>query len=241
MAKFIEHNNQTLLWNTITKLPLFHEKIDPDFQAQWFRDMIEKIYINQQHRILNNNELLTLNKHTISCMITSLKKITLAENELNGPYDTQQSYMNMMPPTNRNQQNDSNVITNGNVNQNVVFEVVEDKAIENMDELVSQQMKMRELDLNPNPAPKKKVSFQNAEVINTIDNVEVIDTNHNEEKNHDEEKIRTLESTIKTLQHENEILLKKLTIYESNDIQETLNDIIDYIGRRNNTDNNIVV
>jgi len=229
MAKFIDHNNQTLLWNTITKLPLFHEKIDPDFQAQWFRDMIEKIYINKQHRILNNNDLLTLNKHTISFMITSLKKITLAENEINGPYDTQQNYMNTTPPTTRNQQNDSNVFTNGNVNQNMVFEVVEDKAIENIDELVSQQMKMRELDLNPNPAPKKKVSFQNAEVINTIDTIEVLDTNHNEEKNDYEEKIRILESTIDSLQRENEILLKKLSVYESNVIQDTLNNVIDNI------------
>ena len=228
MAKFIDHNNQTLLWNTITKLPLFHEKIDPDFQAQWFRDMIEKIYINQQHRILNNNDLLTLNKHTISFMITSLKKITLTENELNGPYDTQQSYMNMTPPTNRNQQNDSNVF-NKNVNENMIFEVVEDKAIENMDELVSQQMKMRELDLNPNPAPKKKVSFQNAEIINTIDTIEVIDTNHNEEKNEYEEKIRILESTIDSLQRENEILLQKLSVYESNVIQDTLSNVIDNI------------
>lgn len=228
MAKFIDHNNQTLLWNTITKLPLFHEKIDPDFQAQWFRDMIEKIYINQQHRILNNNDLLTLNKHTISFMITSLKKITLAENELNGPHDTQQSYMNMTPPTNRNQQNDSNMF-NQNVNENMVFEVVEDKAIENMDELVSQQMKMRELDLNPNPAPKKKVSFQNAEVINTIDTIEIIDTHHNEEKNDYEEKIRILESTIDSLQRENEILLQKLSVYESNVIQDTLSDVIDNI------------
>jgi hypothetical protein len=111
----------------------------------------------------------------------------------------------------------------------MVFEVVEDKAIENIDELVSQQMKMRELDLNPNPAPKKKVSFQNAEVINTIDTIEVIDTNHNEEKNDYEEKIRILESTIDSLQRENEILLKKLTVYESNVIQDTLNNVIDNI------------
>ena len=36
---------------------LFNEKVDPDFQALWFRDIIEKIYINQQHRLLNNTEL----------------------------------------------------------------------------------------------------------------------------------------------------------------------------------------
>ena len=205
MAKFIEHNNQTLLWNTITKIPLFNEKVDPDFQAQWFRDIIEKIYINQQHRLLNNTELHILNKYAVSTMISSLKNITLNENIVNDPYTKQTNHINNEPHINHI----------NNEKNNIVFEVIEDKAIDNMDELLNQQIKMRELDLNIITPEQsiKKVSFQETD-INESKDFESIIENLKKENQELKERIKTLELKINKNTH-------------NNIVTETLNDVID--------------
>jgi len=214
MAKFIEYNNQTLLWNTITKIPLFNEKVDPDFQAQWFRDIIEKIYINQQHRLLNNTELQTLNKYAVSTMISSLKNITLNENIVNDPDTKHTNHINNDPHTNHiNNEPHTNHINNEK--NNIVFEVIEDKAIDNMDELLNQQIKIRELDLNIITPEQsiKKVSFQETDI--------------NESKD--------FESIIENLKKENQELkeqINKLNLQinkntNNNIVTETLNDVID--------------
>ena len=216
MAKFIEHNNQTLLWNTITKIPLFNEKVDPDFQAQWFRDIIEKIYINQQHRLLNNTELNILNKYTISLMISSLKKIVLNESEVNDPYTKQTNHINNEPHTNHiNNEPHTNHINNEK--NNIVFEVIEDKAIDNMDELINQQIKLRELDLKIITPEQsiKKVSFQETD-INESKDFESIIENLKKENQELKERINTLELKINKNTH-------------NNIVTETLNDVIDTI------------
>ena len=214
MAKFIEHNNQTLLWNTITKIPLFNEKVDPDFQAQWFRDIIEKIYINQQHRLLNNTELHILNKYAVSTMISSLKNITLNENIVNDPYTKQTNHINNEPHTNHIN-NEPHINHINNEKNNIVFEVIEDKAIDNMDELLNQQIKMRELDLNIITPEQsiKKVSFQETD-INESKDFESIIENLKKENQELKERIKTLELKINKNTH-------------NNIVTETLNDVID--------------
>ena len=218
MAKFIEHNNQTLLWNTITKIPLFNEKVDPDFQAQWFRDIIEKIYINQQHRLLNNTELNILNKYTVSTMISSLKNITLNENIVNEPRTKQTNHIDNEPHTKQTNHIDNETRNNiNNEKNNIVFEVIEDKAIDNMDELLNQQIKMRELDLNIITPEQsiKKVSFQETDI--------------NESKD--------FESIIENLKKENQELKEQINKLNqqinkntnNNIVTETLNDVIDTI------------
>ena len=44
MSTFISYNNQTILWNTIQKVPLLQQKIQKEYQANWFRQIIEDIY-----------------------------------------------------------------------------------------------------------------------------------------------------------------------------------------------------
>ena len=57
MSTFISYNNQTILWNTIQKVPLLQQKIQKEYQANWFRQIIEDIYIQNQYRNLNVQEL----------------------------------------------------------------------------------------------------------------------------------------------------------------------------------------
>ena len=81
MSTFISYNNQTILWNTIQKVPLLQQKIQKEYQANWFRQIIEDIYIQNQYRNLNVQELNELNKQTISYMINSLKKSNTENNQ----------------------------------------------------------------------------------------------------------------------------------------------------------------
>ena len=81
MSTFISYNNQTILWNTIQKVPLLQQKIQKEYQANWFRQIIEDIYTQNQYRNLNVQELNELNKQTISYMINSLKRSNNENNQ----------------------------------------------------------------------------------------------------------------------------------------------------------------
>jgi hypothetical protein len=70
MNLFVNHENQTILWNTINKHPLFEKIKTTHEKDQWFRRMIEQTYINEKN---NNKTLQELNRETIAKMISILK------------------------------------------------------------------------------------------------------------------------------------------------------------------------
>ena len=114
MSSYISVENQTLLWNTIQKVQLLHQRMDIHQQQDWFKNILGMVYkksVNTQY------DLVQLNKETIRYMIESLKHKPNSHQEANPPEP------NFKEPIN-------------------------DSVIENMDELLQQQLKQRELDVS---------------------------------------------------------------------------------------------
>jgi hypothetical protein len=116
MASYVSVENQTLLWNTIQKVQLLHDKIPPYQQQDWFKQILGMFYQKIQN---TSYELRQLNKETIGYMISTLKPKQEADVE---------------PETKP---------------ASKFGEPISDSVIENMEELLQQQMKQRELDVVP--------------------------------------------------------------------------------------------
>lgn len=68
--KYIHHENQTLLWNTINK-SMFIDILHHSVRANWFKETIEYMYLDEVDKY---NDLKQLNKKTIEIMIFDLAK-----------------------------------------------------------------------------------------------------------------------------------------------------------------------
>jgi hypothetical protein len=121
---YISVENQTLLWNTIQKVGILHETIPASYQADWFREIVSMYYNEYKNR---SYDLKQLNKETIGHMINSLRSKPTPD------YDkaTQRHDYDKAAPPEPN-----------------FKEQVNDGVIENMEELLQQQIRQRELDLS---------------------------------------------------------------------------------------------
>ena len=146
MSSFIDYNNQTILWNTIQKLPLLHQKIMKQYQSSWFKQIIEQIYITNEHRNLSIQELNQLNKETISYMINILKRPNYEKNNTTSIENL--SYQDTNTEFSIREKEYETLRNNTKMNEKPNFnEVIEDKAIDNMEELLNNQKIQRDLDL----------------------------------------------------------------------------------------------
>tara|TARA_X000000950_G_scaffold142486_1_gene176637 strand:+ start:14263 stop:14922 length:660 start_codon:yes stop_codon:yes gene_type:complete len=146
MSTFISYNNQTILWNTIQKVPLLQQKIQKEYQANWFRQIIEDIYTQNQYRNLNVQELNELNKQTISYMINSLKKSNNENNQTTSIENL--DYQDTNTEFSKREKEYEILKNNTKMNEKPNFnQTIEDKAIDNMDELLYNQQIQRDLDL----------------------------------------------------------------------------------------------
>ena len=146
MSTFISYNNQTILWNTIQKVPLLQQKIQKEYQANWFRQIIEDIYTQNQYRNLNVQELNELNKQTISYMINSLKKSNTENNETTSIENL--DYQDTNTEFSKREKEYEILKNNTKMNEKPNFnQTIEDKAIDNMEELLYNQQIQRDLDL----------------------------------------------------------------------------------------------
>ena len=70
MSKFIQQENQRLLWNVSQKLPnirhVFPEMVQ---QERWFKEVIQHFYEKRKHASLSRRDLEELNKEVIQYMI----------------------------------------------------------------------------------------------------------------------------------------------------------------------------
>ena len=112
MSSYISVENQTLLWNTIQKVQLLHDRLPTHLQQDWFKNILGTFY---KKSVNTPYDLVQLNKETIGYMISSLKQESYS-----------QEYTKKEPPN--------------------LKEEMGDGVIENMDELLQQQLKQRELD-----------------------------------------------------------------------------------------------
>jgi hypothetical protein len=117
MSSYISVDNQKMLWNTIQRVQLLHERLPENQQQEWFKKIIGMFYkvnINSQY------DLVQLNKETIRYMIESLKQKPNSHQDYDKPVTHEPNFK----------------------------EPINDSVIENMDELLQQQLKQRELDVS---------------------------------------------------------------------------------------------
>ena len=90
---YIHSQNQELLWNTISKAPLF-QIINTAYREQWFKNIIKMFY--EKNPLINDtNTLQIINKDTIQYMINDLKHIQQQKNQSQSLPPTPPQYQNV--------------------------------------------------------------------------------------------------------------------------------------------------
>ena len=107
MSLYIDKNNQSYLWNAVTKHPKFHpylREIPPERFSEWFRSIIEGFYLNWggNKRPMNAEELKQLNRNTITYIYENLSGQTssvASHSSMQDPMTVIHPYENPMMPT----------------------------------------------------------------------------------------------------------------------------------------------
>jgi hypothetical protein len=176
MSLYIHEGNQRILWCTIKSLPMFTRNIADEEKAIWFKKIIGYMYEQNKHRKLTNIQLQALNKDTISYMIKELQIIQHNRQNVESYSNTSftsglhSSDLNTLskpnpfiePSASHRMESKSESYSKQflerqkeyeDMNRKIepprpVFqEQIEDGAIDNMEELVKQHLKQRELDI----------------------------------------------------------------------------------------------
>ena len=199
MTSYIDPKNQTLLWNLIHKNPLLHNVFPPDdynnqLKNNWFKNMISQIYSTLPKNI-PNELLLEKNKQTLLLMNNDLKK-NIKSNVLiqNTPIiqnQTESIYTRNQPDDSINndfqqRQKEYEMMMKKPVVEEISFkETSNDGVIKNMDELIQQQLRERENDLER--ISKTYQSIQTPSKLNIKENIpekelSIVDLNEKQEK-----------------------------------------------------------
>jgi len=212
MSKFIQQENQRLLWNVSQKLPNISD-IFPNVteQENWFKDIIQHFYEKRKREHLSKVELENLNKQTIQYMIDFMKHKKNTNNEVRRQelfdgtkrvtfgaeplgHQVNTPFSELMGPNNNKilitprpqtiigeprivstnileerQREYENMLKREVPAEPNFHELEKDTVIENMEELMQQQLRERELLYLPNPnvlptqEPKTAVPDQQSE------------------------------------------------------------------------------
>jgi len=177
MANYINHTNQTLLWNTVNKLPDF-QKLSPPKKDFEFKKTIENIYNTscRNKQFLTLQELQQLNRETILAFVrTENSEKTRTENSEKPPlYPQIQPQPQSQRPLYETKQEQSqrqfeerqNIYKQMNSkpelpSPEIFKDKIEDTAIENMDALIQQYQKQREMEFQQYTPPPPPVSVSN--------------------------------------------------------------------------------
>jgi hypothetical protein len=198
MSSYIDPKNQTLLWNLIHKNPLLHNVFPPndynnDLKNNWFKNIISQIYSTLPKNI-PNEVLLEKNKETLLVMNNELKKNINASNNQSAPIiqnQTESIYSRNQPDHSINhdfqqRQKEYEMIMKKPVVEEITFkENSNDGVIKNMDELIQQQLRERENDLER--ISKTYSSIQTPPKLNIKENIQekellIVDLNEKQEK-----------------------------------------------------------
>ena len=159
MALFISHENQTLIWNVISKNKLVNDYFfyhPPHKKTEWFKSIVQLFYHKNQGRMLNQTELLLLNKTVISYMVQNIRdnmSDSLPKNQVNIDADFLKSHSITENKVEKigNQFNEKqleyNSLFDKKVPETIDFAVKQDAPLSNMDELIKQHLKEREEEL----------------------------------------------------------------------------------------------
>jgi hypothetical protein len=171
MSLFIQPENQKILWEMIHKIPLcntvFPPSVDPTFQNEknnWFKQIIAHFY-NKIPSNISRNDLYQINRDVLAAMMKSLGELSLSRqnnlsdrgifSRLDTPVETKKTEYEI-------RQSQYKSMFEVQKPTPIDFsEKLDDDVITNMNELIENQRKMRELDLQP------------FELQNTIQNIKV--------------------------------------------------------------------
>jgi hypothetical protein len=198
MSSYIDPKNQTLLWNLIHKNPLLHNVFPPndynnDLKNNWFKNIISQIY-STLPKNMPNELLLEKNKQTLLVMNNELKKNINASNNQSAPIiqnQTESIYSRNQPDHSINndfqqRQKEYEMMMKKPVVEEISFkENSNDGVIKNMDELIQQQLRERENDLER--ISKTYLSIQTPPKLNINENIPekelyIVDLNEKQEK-----------------------------------------------------------
>lgn len=156
MSLFISQENQNLLYDMIHKTPEIHTVFSTlDSKNEWFRGIIERHY-RQMPKTINRDELKNINRQVLGYMVGSLRALSMNPQPPTMTTNTQVMPTNLLkreqklePPAYMP------VFDNPKPTPIDFSEKLEDDVITNMDELIEQQRRLRERDLQeytpPNP------------------------------------------------------------------------------------------
>lgn len=168
MANYIHHANQTLLWNMVNKLPDF-QKLSPPKKDFEFKNTIEYLYNMNRHKpFLTLQELQQLNRETIMAFV---KEKPNPNPNPNPNYEKPPLYPQPQNPQNQNpifetkqEQSQRQFEERQNIykqmnskpdlpSPEIFKDKIEDTVIENMDVLIQQYQKQREMEFQQYTPP----------------------------------------------------------------------------------------
>lgn len=162
MSQYVTPENQKLLWNVISKNPIVNDFFlsNPYNKDEWFKSIIRMFYDQNAGRVLNQTDLLMLNKTTISYMIQNVKKSTVQTTQKTAPSAPIQLDQNFLKPYSitenkvekignqfEQKQVEYNSLFDRKVPEAPEFSEKQDKPLSNMDELIQQHLREREEEL----------------------------------------------------------------------------------------------
>jgi hypothetical protein len=184
MSLYIDPKNQTLLWNILHKNPIIYAVFPTNSQLSqknknnWFKNIISQIYSTLPQNI-TKEELLNVNKETLRRMINDMK-----------PRPSETAYIPKNASVNDDfskRQKEYELMTKKPRVEEVSFiENAKDDVIKNMDELIQEQLRSREQDLQKisktYPSIEKRLTL---DIKETIEGVPVIDLSPLNDKKED--------------------------------------------------------
>ena len=173
MSLYILPENQTLIWNTISKVSNFQKK---EKKQEWFRSIIQQFY-DKTNPHIGVQELRSLNKETIQYMIQDLKQNNQSfsyhgfssnnlfpNNSLEANTMESRDYLMDQKKSEINNKFENRQQEYGSMLQRPKVEEIDfsekkqdDVPLENIDSLLQRQMKEREYDIQPLQSKTPKV------------------------------------------------------------------------------------
>uniref|UniRef100_A0A6C0L888 Uncharacterized protein n=1 Tax=viral metagenome TaxID=1070528 RepID=A0A6C0L888_9ZZZZ len=162
MSQYVTTENQKLLWNVISKNPIVNDYFlnNPYKKDEWFKSIIRMFYDKNAGRLLNQTDLLMLNKTTISYMNQNVKELTgqsMQKPTQTAPIQLDQNFLKPYSITENKVEKIGNQFEQKQVEYNSLFDrkvpeapefsEKQDKPLSNMDELIQQHLREREEEL----------------------------------------------------------------------------------------------
>jgi hypothetical protein len=194
---FLHAENQQLLWQTLQKSPYLVEFTQKfaGYREAWFRSVSEQFYLqwissNSSRVPTNARELLEINKQALQFMVTDLKRM-LGYGQNSGPTtNISNANIPIIPTYNvaeERQQREDKWSTDFNKFQSEYNRLLErpalpmrgltsesgDEKIKNMDELLQQHAKMRDMDLSIYSPPPNTPNTPKLKIMDELERLDI--------------------------------------------------------------------